>query len=406
MAKLDNKYKAPVIKSWNYENLPNDIITARLLADGTLLLNGYGMVPNSNHAPWSEYSNLIVRVATLWGITKIEESAFLDYKNLREVELSNSVRVIGSFAFANTLNLRYVDMPMYLESIETKAFMDSGIEVVDLPETLINISRSAFQNCRYLRKVTFHKNCKLKTINSDTFDNCPALHKLTLHKNLEVIDSRAFSRCPLLKQVTFGKKMTHINSFAFNKSGIEEVSFLDNPNKININDNAFNRCDIKNVHIAPKNIFELNIDSTRLSPYKGAFKYTTWLQSLPVQEPDYQILHVFDYINPPRLVLRMNNICYLLKNYHSKNKFTYFRFNEKEYKYLLEINDYHVKAERYFREFNSVLNDNRSFYNTIRNIYYDLLDLVVRCVESKHNKKLSNQLDLAMQKLRRLKETE
>ena len=394
-----------ILKTWNYRNLPNDMITARLLDNGTLLINGCGTVPSNNHAPWQEYSNLIVKIITMWGITRIDDNAFSGYQNLREVNLSNSVRHIGSQAFANTINLRYVDMPMYLVSIETKAFFDSGIEEVYLPDTIQNISKGAFQNCRYLKTIDFNKNAKIKTIESDTFDNCNILQEVNLPKNLQVIDSRAFARCPLLRNISLPTKLKDINSFAFTKSGVETVKFLDNPNKIKINDSAFSKCNIKEV-ITPKNIFELNIDRTKISPYKGAFKNTPWLNSLPVQEPEYEILHIFDNTTPLRLVLKMNNICYLLKNYHSKRNFTYYRFNENEYNSLLAINDYHDKAERYFREFTSILNDNRSFYNTIRTKYDDLLKLVIKCVESKHSTKYTNELNLAMTELEKLKKTE
>ena len=403
--KMEKNKLCQVLKTWNYRNLPNDIITGRLLDDGTLVLNGHGTIPSTTNAPWQEYSNLIVKIITMWGITRIDDNAFLGYQNLREVELSNSVRHIGSNAFANTINLRYVDMPLYLESIETKAFADSGIEEVYVPELVTNISKSAFQNCRYLKTVEFSKNCKLKTIDCDTFDNCNILQNVTLHSKLEVIDSRAFARCPFLRTITIPKGMVDIGAFAFNKSGLEEVTFLGNPNDIRIDDNAFGKCAIKKVEIKAKNIFELNIDSYKISPYKGAFKDTPWLNSLAVQEPEYHILHIFD-TTPPRLVLRMKNICYLLKNYHSKRKFEYYRFNEREYECLTTLQEYHKKAERYFREFNSVLNNNRSFYNTIRTKYDDLLKLVIACVESKHSDKKTKELASAMFELDRLKKSE
>lgn len=96
---------------------------------------------------------------------------------------------------------------------------------------------SAFDGCTALKKVTFARNSKLKTIRFFAFHECKALKKIklpstlkyirssafcksgltsvTIPKNVEIIGPSAFEKCKNLKKVVIGNEVQEIGDSAF-----------------------------------------------------------------------------------------------------------------------------------------------------------------------------------------------
>ena len=72
-----------------------------------------------------------------------------------------SVREIGSCAFLECRNLKNVSLSEGLERIERCAFMKSGLEEVELPNTLKEIQQDVFRECGSLRVVWVEQGCLL-----------------------------------------------------------------------------------------------------------------------------------------------------------------------------------------------------------------------------------------------------
>ena len=89
----------------------------------------------------------------------------------------------------------------------TALYIDFGdctnLEKVSFPSTLTQIANKGFYNCRNLKDVIFHKDCKA-TINSAAFAKCTALTEIVLPKGTSTFGRAAFGGCTALKKATVG----------------------------------------------------------------------------------------------------------------------------------------------------------------------------------------------------------
>lgn len=95
--------------------------------------------------------------------------------------LSKGVQKIGKHAFANTPNMRNLEMPNSVNLLEIgdSAFKNSGLEKIDLSAAtkLTKIGDSAFENCSYLTAVKLPSS--VKEIGNRAFYQCASLSALT-----------------------------------------------------------------------------------------------------------------------------------------------------------------------------------------------------------------------------------
>lgn len=97
---------------------------------GALEIVGSGEMNNFDSAPWSEYAD-----------------------SIRELDLSEDVYTIGSYAFCN-INIQSIDLPDDIHRIGNYAFSGCNeLKKVDLPENLIEIGQYAFFNCSKLETI-------------------------------------------------------------------------------------------------------------------------------------------------------------------------------------------------------------------------------------------------------------
>ena len=86
-------------------------------------------------------------------VTAIGENAFRNCTRINKIKwLSKPIRVIGSNAFKGCNNLKYVDLPIVLETIGAHAFEDcTSLHFIEIPESVQSIEDYAFQNCSSLK---------------------------------------------------------------------------------------------------------------------------------------------------------------------------------------------------------------------------------------------------------------
>lgn len=126
-------------------------------------------------------------------ITSGEElpgQAFFDGDSLAEVVLPNTMKRIGSHAFANC----------------------GDLETITLPDSVEYIDFGAFYNCHRLKTIQLGEN--VKEVGYDAFYECQALQSIYL-PNVETIKSRAFDWCMSLETIVVGDKLTSIGEEAF-----------------------------------------------------------------------------------------------------------------------------------------------------------------------------------------------
>lgn len=78
------------------------------------------------------------------GITGIEDSAFFGCTSLTEIDLPDSVTAIYNNAFNSCTSLEYANVGSSLDTLGSRAFADSGLKTLELPDTLVRIGECAF----------------------------------------------------------------------------------------------------------------------------------------------------------------------------------------------------------------------------------------------------------------------
>ena len=170
-------------------------------------------------------------------ILEIRDEAFKDCNELKEVELYEGLKKIGTRAFANCTSLQSITLPSTLTEIEGEAFkgctnlreivLNEGLkkiginsfyccealESITTPSTLIEIDHNLFDGCINLRKIVFKGD--LKNIKLGTCWGCEQLTEVILNEGLRKIELGAFGFCESLERITIPSTVTVIGNRAF-----------------------------------------------------------------------------------------------------------------------------------------------------------------------------------------------
>lgn len=77
-------------------------------------------------------------------------------EQIKTAVLEEGITEIGEMGFANLVNLTSVQLPSTLISIDDGAFMNTGLESVDVPASVKDIGDSAFYSCGNLKDIQLH----------------------------------------------------------------------------------------------------------------------------------------------------------------------------------------------------------------------------------------------------------
>lgn len=189
-----------------------------------------------------------VKIAS--GVKVVKESAFEDCRLIDSIEMPDTVVTIEDEAFTNCESLKRVIWSSNLESIGMFAFFKSGVEIVDLPDSVKFIGISAFNSCDYLEKVVIPN--KIKKLEFGTFLHCVRLADIELGNNLEEIDGNCFETCVNLKEINLPNSLLVIGENAFNGCCRLEKLFIPKDVEI-IGEGAFSACDLLRQVIVDEN---------------------------------------------------------------------------------------------------------------------------------------------------------
>lgn len=154
-------------------------------------------------------------------VTQIQTASFWKNTTLTKVILRDSLKSIGTSAFAGTLlndgsgiiPLTFIMLPESIASIPQSAFYCNALEQVVIPDTVTSIGQSSFadNNIEDLKIGT-----GLSEISSYSFRN-NELTELIIPNNIQAIQVSAFSSNPIFS-VSFGTGLTSIAKQAFSSS--------------------------------------------------------------------------------------------------------------------------------------------------------------------------------------------
>ncbi len=182
-------------------------------------------------------------------------------------EILSDTTDINQGAFKNALNLKQVTIAKSVERIQADAFENTGLTSITIPNiTLTVLGPDAFSNNKYLKTVDFNANLDLFLFPSNphmlkgVFQNCTALEKVTFDSNIEEFDSSCFRGCTSLKDITFPSNLKVIGMYCFE----DDTSLVD----INIPDTvetiaykAFSGCTNLNQVKFPSSLVEVHKDA-------------------------------------------------------------------------------------------------------------------------------------------------
>lgn len=123
------------------------------------------------------------------------------------------VIAIGERAFKNT-RIKKVTLPETIESIKIDAFRNAkNIESIILPSSVVEIRANAFANMSNLTHITLPEG--LKYIRGGAFAYDTNLIDVKLPSTLEYLGGSAFSHCSSITEITVPKGVTEINGQTF-----------------------------------------------------------------------------------------------------------------------------------------------------------------------------------------------
>lgn len=175
--------------------------------------------------------------------TCLFEASEDNYARVTSVLMSDSVEIIGSYAFANCFDLETVNWGNGIRVVEDEAFRDcSKLSSIVIPEVTESIGGSAFKNCKYLRNIVFKaRNCKVAYFRS-AMDTHVFVDAGKFSDSLSVVFGPNVKKVPTAIFEAPNDQYAHITS-VFIPNGVNEIGGF-----------AFNNCkDLKDITIESKN---------------------------------------------------------------------------------------------------------------------------------------------------------
>lgn len=230
-------------------------LTWKLDDNGTLTISGTGemnnFVGNDYVEAWQCNKDKIIRVIIKSGITSIGAHAFDSCYNVTSISIPNTVTNIGEKAFFCCENLPSIQIPDGVTKIHTYAFVgcirlakinvsegntkyssDDGVlfskekdklikypqgkenKSYIVPDTVKNISESAFVSCEKLTNITISNN--VTNIATEAFCGCNGLTTITIPAKVTHIGLRAFYLCSKLNSIN----VSHNNAAYLSDNGV------------------------------------------------------------------------------------------------------------------------------------------------------------------------------------------
>ena len=147
-------------------------------------------------------------------------------------------------------------------TVEVGGFMDTDVELVDIPATVTTFSEQAFNNCENLTEITVGEN--VKTLNDMSFANCTRLRKVNYNAVEATVTRNTVTESPFENSgastgitVTIGKDVKIIPKYLFNqyndiqpnKTIISKVNWSEDSVCTTIDDQAFRNTNVPEFNV-------------------------------------------------------------------------------------------------------------------------------------------------------------
>ncbi len=159
---------------------------------------------------------------------RVERAEFRG-KEITEVEMPDTVRIIGESGFRDCKQLTRIDLSNTLCEIGAYAFRDcTALENVLMPGEMFYpdsthgvIGLGSFEGCTKLREIVIPEG--IRVIEPNAFHNCTSLETVRFPKSLRAVRNGAFSGCEKLKAIIANSLPEIIAFDAFRGTPYEET---------------------------------------------------------------------------------------------------------------------------------------------------------------------------------------
>ena len=119
-----------------------------------------------------------------------------------EVEIPDSVTVIGTGAFLNCSGIKKVTIPESVYMIESGAFCGcSSLTEIIIPDSVRELGNQIFYGCKNLSSVIL--SCNIEKSGVELFKSCNSLRKIVIPEGIKKLDFSVFRGCTSLEEITF-----------------------------------------------------------------------------------------------------------------------------------------------------------------------------------------------------------
>lgn len=139
-----------------------------------------------------------------------------DYKEVDGIIYTSDMQSLVSCS----IDVDDVTIPEGVTQIACHAFFKSHLKSVRLPDSLSDIQRGAFEDCKMLEKVDFGKG--LTDIGVDVFRGCKSLKSVVLPPQIKLIEQNAFMNSGL-ESIVLNNGLEGINTCAFSGTDIKRL---------------------------------------------------------------------------------------------------------------------------------------------------------------------------------------
>ena len=171
--------------------------------------------------------------------------------------------------------------------IYSSAFKNSNLSSIYIPENIVSIGESVFENCSNLKTVEFAANSPITTLEYSLFKNCNNLEYVKNTNNILKIESRVFEGCTNLKEFVLPDNIESVGNSILYNGNKNLFTKYENGYYLGTKTNPY----LWLVVLEDKDISTLTInkDTKYLAPYSCA--YTTKLKELIVPSNIEEIGH-------------------------------------------------------------------------------------------------------------------
>lgn len=177
-------------------------------------------------------------------------------QNVTKINIPDSIKEIGWFAF--------------------KGF--SKLKALDIPDGVESIGYGAFEGCKSLKSITLPS--KVTYIPTNAFKDCQSLSAVDIKGDVKIISSNAFLNCKSLKSINLPENLKWIGSRAFQNTGLTSITIPATVTRVGYGEDSYAAA-FKNCRNLTKVVFKTSSDANRvLEIGLGAFKGCTKLEEV------------------------------------------------------------------------------------------------------------------------------